>query len=205
MENYGALMFHEAVQALQHLDGSFEKYQKMYPHRTQDSLSVDDIAFLKARDSFYIASTTPDGWPYVQHRGGPVGFLQVLGERRLVCGDYRGNRQFITMGNLQDDARVSLFFMDYLNQARLKIQGHASLVGLKDADAELVDLLPQDHPAPERVLVIDVVAMDWNCPKYIPRLYSEGVIQHVIGAQIGKLQQENAALKARLAELEKNT
>lgn len=189
-------MFHDAVQMLQKEDGSFEKFQAMYPHRTQASLSADDIAFIQARNSFYIASTSPDGWPYVQHRGGPIGFLRAHTTTQLVCGDYRGNRQFITMGNLQKDARVSLFFMDYLNQARLKVQGRASLVALKDADECLIKSLPQEQPEPERLLCIDVIAMDWNCPKYIPKLYSEDIIQHVVGGQIGQLQTENAALKA---------
>ncbi len=202
MENYADLMFHEAIQDLQRADGSHAQFQKMYPHRTQDALSADDIAFIQSRESFYIASTTPDGWPYVQHRGGPAGFLRVSGPNRLLCGDFKGNRQFITMGNLQRDTRVSLFFMDYLNQARLKVQGHATLVPLSEADEAVALSLRTEQPAPERVLQIDVIAMDWNCPKYIPRLYSEAAIRQVVGGQIAQLQAENAALKARLAELE---
>ena len=201
MENYADLMFRDGVAEFQRADGGYDKFQTFYVHRTQDALGPDDIAFIQARDSFYIASVNGEGWPYVQHRGGPRGFLKVIGPNRLACADYHGNRQFITMGNLQADAKVSLFFMDYLNHARLKVQGRATLVPIGEADPELVAQLGIGDLPAERVLEIEVVAMDWNCPKYIPTLYSEDALRQVVGPMVGKLQVENEALRAELAAL----
>ena len=140
MDNYADLMFHHAVAELQRDDGSYEKYQAGYNHRTQEQLSPDDIGFIQSRESMYLGTVNPDGWPYVQHRGGPRGFLKVIGPSQIACVDYRGNRQFISMGNIATNTKVSLFLMDYLNQARLKIEGCASLVSVSDADP---DVLPK--------------------------------------------------------------
>lgn len=201
MENYADLMFQGAVADLQRAEGTYDKYQKFYPHRTQTELSSDDIAFIEARESFYIASVNTDGWPYIQHRGGARGFVKVVGPNQLASADYHGNRQFITMGNLQTETRVSLFFMDYLNHARLKVQGRATLLPVSEADPELVARLYVRAAPAERVLMIDVVALDWNCPKYIPTLYPEDALRQIVGPQIAKLQAENEALKTELASL----
>lgn len=202
MENYARLMFTPAVQDLQSEAGSKDKFEAFYPHRTQDALSENDVAFIKARDSFYMATVNADGWPYIQHRGGAHGFVHVAGPTTLACADYVGNRQFISMGNLQTDPRVSLFFMDYMNHGRLKIQGKASLVPVADADPNLVSQLDQRAAPAERVLQIEILAMDWNCPKYIPTMFSEAAIQQVIGPELGKLRSENAALRAEVARLQ---
>lgn len=201
MENYATLMFSEPVQALQDSAGSRERYETLYPHRTQDALSHNDIAFIKARDSFYMATVTPDGWPYMQHRGGARGFVHVAGPTRLAVADYSGNKQFISMGNLQADPRVSLFFMDYMNHARLKVQGKARLIAADEADPDLLAALDQSAAPAERVLDVEIVAMDWNCPKYIPTLYPEAALKEVIGPQIAALRDENAALRAEIARL----
>lgn len=203
MENYADLMFTQAVQDLQEREGTRQKFETYYPHRTQEALSDDDIAFIKARDSFYMATVNSDGWPYIQHRGGARGFVHVAGPTTLACADYLGNKQFISMGNLQTDARVSLFFMDYMNHARLKVQGKATLIDAADADPDLLSKLDQRAAPAERVLQIDVVAMDWNCPKYIPTLYPEAALQQIIGPEINALRQENAALRAELASTSK--
>ncbi len=199
MENYADLMFHEAVAELQKDDGSYERFQKFYPHRRQDAFSDDDVAFIQSRESIYIASVTPDGWPYVQHRGGPRGFLKVVGGHRLVCADYAGNRQFISMGNLARNDRVSVFCMDYERAARLKLQGHAKLRKLADVEPDVVALLSDDGPPAERVLEIDVVAMDWNCPKYIPTMFSEAALKDVLVPKIAALEAENQKLRQALA------
>lgn len=201
MENYADLMFRGQVADLQRAEGTHEKYRTAYRHRTRDTLGEDEIAFIRSRESFYIASLTEDGWPYIQHRGGPQGFVSVKGGTRLICGDYRGNRQFITMGNLATDNRVSLFFMDYLRHARLKLQGRATLVPVADADPEVVAGFSVAGPPPERVLEIEVVAFDWNCPKYIPTLYSEAALHEIVGPEIAKLREENARLEAELEAL----
>ncbi len=201
MKNYADIMFHQAVAELQKADGSFEKFQTGYRHLTLPKLGLDEIEFIQSRESVYIASVTPDGWPYVQHRGGPRGFLKVIGPSRIACGDYKGNRQFISMGNLAETDRVSLFCMDYMRKARLKIQGRATLTQIADAAPEVVGVLELEGAPAERVLVIDIEAIDWNCPKYIPTFYSEEAIRQVVGGQLGKLQAENEALKAELVSL----
>lgn len=204
MENYARLMFTQAVQDLQEAEGTKLKFETFYPHRTQKSLSEDDIAFIKQRNSFYIASVNSDGWPYVQHRGGARGFIHVAGPTQIACADYLGNKQFISMGNLQHDPRVSIFFMDYLNRRRLKIQGKATLIDVKDADATLLAQLDQSAAPAERVLQIDIVAMDWNCPKYIPTQIPEDMIEQIFGPEIQKLRSENEALREEIARLTEN-
>ena len=198
MENYAELMFTEAVQDLQKAEGTKEKYEAFYPHRTQQALSDQDIAFIARANSFYMATVNSEGWPYMQHRGGARGFVRVVGPTTLACADYHGNRQFISMGNLQTDPRVSLFFMDYMNRARLKVQGRATLQPVADVDPDLVASLDQSAGPAERVLQIEIVAMDWNCPKYIPTLYPEDALRQILGRQIAELRAENAALKAEL-------
>jgi predicted pyridoxine 5'-phosphate oxidase superfamily flavin-nucleotide-binding protein len=201
LENYADMMFQGAVANLQREQDTYDKFKAFYVHRTQDALSEQDIAFIRARDSFYISSLNAQGWPYIQHRGGAVGFIQIMGPTQLACADYVGNKQFITMGNLMADDRVSLFFMDYLNHARLKVQGRATLKSVADSDPKLVAQLDTGITPAQRILTIDVISMDWNCPKYIPTLYPEHIIRDVIGQQMGKLQAENEALKAELAKL----
>ncbi|MGB1235701.1 MAG: pyridoxamine 5'-phosphate oxidase family protein [Planktomarina sp.] len=203
MENYAKLMFTEAVQDLQATEGTKERYEAFYPHRTQHALSENDMAFIKARNSFYMATVNSDGWPYMQHRGGARGFVHVAGPTTLVCADYVGNKQFISQGNLLTDDRVSLFFMDYMNHARLKVQGHAALVPVADADPDVVACLDQTMALAERVLTVQIIAMDWNCPKYIPTLFSEDAVRQVVGGQIGQLKAENEALRAEVARLSK--
>lgn len=157
-----------------------------------DPLGQDEAEFIAARDSFYLGSISETGWPYIQHRGGPHGFLRVANETTLAFADYRGNRQLLTTGNLSVSNRVSLFLMDYKNRARLKILGHAHI---EDAHAhpELVAQLadPTMRSAVERLVFIDVVSFDWNCPKYITPRYSIDEVEELAGS-----------LKARIAELE---
>lgn len=159
-----------------------------------DRLGAAERAFVEARDSFYVASVSESGWPYVQHRGGEPGFLRVLDDSTLVFPDYSGNRQLVTTGNLAHDDRVALFLMDYRGRRRLKILGHADVLPI-DAP-ELAGLDPHnpalgDSPPIERVFRIRVVAFDWNCPKFIPpRFTADEVAQH------------SASLEARIGELE---
>lgn len=203
MENYAELMFTQAVQDLQSAEGTKQKFETYYPHRVQEALSDDDITFIKTRSSFYMATVNSDGWPYIQHRGGAPGFVHVAGPTTLACADYVGNKQFISMGNLQTNPRVSLFFMDYMHHARLKVQGNATLIPAKDADPTLLSQLDQRAAPAERVLQIEIVAMDWNCPKYIPTLFSEAAIQHIVGPKLNALQKENAELRAEVERLTK--
>lgn len=157
-----------------------------------DALTADEAAFIEARDSFYLATVNEQGWPYIQHRGGHTGFLHVLGPHTLAFADFSGNRQMISTGNLAADDRVSLFLMDYANQARLKILGHAKVEAAKDFPEWVAQLAEPDKARlVERIVFIDVVAYDWNCPKYITPRFTGPEISEAV-----------APLKARIAELE---
>ena len=157
-----------------------------------DPLGEDERGFIGSRDSFYMATVSENGWPYIQHRGGRRGFLRVVSPTSLAFADYKGNRQLLSTGNLAKTDRVSLFLMDYPQRTRLKLLGHARVVDARD-HPELVEQFaePADRRLVERVYLIDVVSFDWNCPKYItPRYTAEEVAEAV------------APLRARIAELE---
>jgi len=158
----------------------------------RDPLGHDEAEFIAARDSFYLGSINETGWPYIQHRGGPQGFLRVVNERTLAFADYKGNRQLLTTGNVSVNDRVALFLMDYPNRARLKILGHARVEDAR-AHPELVAQLADSkvQSSVERLVFIDVVSFDWNCPKYITPRYSLEEVEELVGP-----------LKARITELE---
>ncbi len=157
-----------------------------------DPLTDDEAGFIATCDSFYMATVTEDGWPYVQHRGGKPGFLKVISPTELAFADYKGNRQMISTGNLSVSDRVSLFFMDYPQRARLKILGHARIEDARE-HPELVAQLaePEVRPIVERLFFIKVVSFDWNCSKYITPRYTLEEIHDLI-----------APLRQRIAELE---
>ncbi len=158
-----------------------------------EALGEDERAFIERRDSFYLATTTENGWPYLQHRGGAPGFLRVTGPNELVFADYGGNRQMISVGSLARNDRVSLFLMDYAARERLKILGHATVLDARE-QPELVAKLapPGGHAAKvERLFVIQVLSYDWNCPKFITPRYTAAEVERAV-----------APLQARIAELE---
>jgi predicted pyridoxine 5'-phosphate oxidase superfamily flavin-nucleotide-binding protein len=167
-----------------------------------DRLGAREITFILARDSFYLASLTEAGAPYIQHRGGPVGFLRVLDERTMGFADYGGNRQLLTAGHLRRDPRVALFLMDYPARRRLKIDGMAEVVLLAD-DPQLAEQLgPQRAEAGkagevERLFLIRVEAFDWNCPQFITPRFSEVELE----AQLRPLQERIAELEDELQGL----
>jgi predicted pyridoxine 5'-phosphate oxidase superfamily flavin-nucleotide-binding protein len=178
---YGALAFTERVKALQEASGSRRAYAKREGGpESNDRLGRDEADFIAARDSFYLASISETGWPYLQHRGGPAGFVRVVDERTLVFGDVRGNKQFISVGNVQGNDRVSLLFMDYPNQTRLKLLGHAELISLADLPAEQRPLV-NDQRALERYFRVRVEAFDWNCPQGITPRFTVSEIELLMG------------------------
>jgi hypothetical protein len=158
----------------------------------RDPLTEEERAFIEARDSFYLSTITESGWPYVQHRGGPRGFLRVVSPTQLAFADYKGNRQMLSTGNLAANDRVALFLMDYPRRERLKILGH---VRVEDArqHAELVAKLaePEVHRLVERLFFIEVISFDWNCPKYITPRYTAAEVEKAV-----------EPLRQRIAELE---
>jgi predicted pyridoxine 5'-phosphate oxidase superfamily flavin-nucleotide-binding protein len=170
MSRFAEIAFTPAVRQLQERYGSREQYARMEMHGPRnDTLGEREAALLARADSFYIATVTETGWPYVQHRGGPRGFLKVLSATQLGFADFRGNVQYVTAGNAVRNDPVAIIVMDYMRRQRLKFLGHRRFIDLAAAEAELVRRVElADYRARiERVAVIDVVAFDWNCPQHI--------------------------------------
>jgi len=168
------------LEAQEHYYG---RVQALPPAPERDPLGDDECAFINARDSFYLATVSENGWPYVQHRGGARGFLRVVSPALLAFADYKGNRQLLTTGNLAVNDRITLFLMDYPNRTRLKIIGHARVDDAKE-NSELAATLADPAVARlvERFILIDVISFDWNCQQYITPRYSleeiEGMTSH---------------------------
>lgn len=190
---YAEIAFTDTVKRVQEKQGSRRSYARMDGDvETNVRLSEREAAFIAARDSFYMATVGETGWPYMQHRGGPPGFVKLLDDRTLGLADFQGNRQYVTVGNLLTDDRVSLFFMDYANRARLKMYGRAQTT---EDPATLKRLAPPDYPARvERGILIAVEAFDWNCPQHITRRFAEDDVARAILP----LQQRIEELEARL-------
>ncbi|MCH8918009.1 MAG: pyridoxamine 5'-phosphate oxidase [Alphaproteobacteria bacterium] len=183
--------FSPAVKRLQEENGSRGGYAKMESRGGWSDTVTGDLArFIAARDSFYLATANGAGQPYIQHRGGPPGFLKVVDGHTLAFADFRGNRQFITAGNLSENEQAYIFLMDYANRRRIKIWGRARVVD--DDPALLAGLVDKDYDAvPERAVVFEVTAWDVNCPQHITPRFTE--------AEVAEL---TAPLKSRIAELE---
>lgn len=180
-----------AVQAAQ--EHYFGRHQAVSGAPEPDALGDDETTFIAARDSFYMATTNSHGWPYIQHRGGPPGFLKLLAPDQLGFADFMGNRQLLSAGNLAGNDRVALFLMDYPQRIRLKIFGQSRVIDARE-NATLADQLcpsPELRDKIERLFLIQVVGFDWNCPKYITPRYTAGEISEA-----------TAPLRARIAELE---
>jgi uncharacterized protein len=190
---FAEIAFTDAVKALQSQYG-----MRVAPGRQADRASAPDrlgpreAEFIAARDSFYMATVSETGWPYLQHRGGPPGFLRVLDASTLGFADFRGNRQYVSTGNLSVDDRVALILLDYAAKRRLKLLGHARIVDVAE-DAGLVERLhPPGYVArAERAVLIAIEAFDWNCPQHITVRYSEA-----------EMEEHTVALRTRIAELE---
>lgn len=169
-----------------------------------DRLGEPEKAFIADRDGFYLASVSETGWPYVQHRGGPKGFLRVLDERTLAFADFRGNMQYVTTGNVSADDRVSLFLMDYGRRRRLKIFGRLEMLDA-DADPSLLDAvaMPDYEAVIERAAIIRVEAFDWNCPQHITQRFTQDELEHALAPvrdEIASLREENQRLRRLLEE-----
>jgi predicted pyridoxine 5'-phosphate oxidase superfamily flavin-nucleotide-binding protein len=185
---FAEIMFTDSVKSAQAQYGSRERLERFTSNAgPNDELTDREAGFIALRDTFYLASVNEDGWPYVQHRGGPVGFLRVIGPTCLAYADFRGNTQLVSVGNVSSNDRVSLILMDYPKRRRLKILGHMRVENARDVPTE--DLaaveLPDYRALVERVVYIEVAAFDWNCPQYITQRYTE--------AEFGQLQNGGSA------------
>lgn len=173
---FAAITFTDAVKAAQTRYGTRAQAARMAAHGgPNDALGPREIEFVAARDSFYLATVSETGWPYVQHRGGPTAFLRVVNPRTLAFADFGGNRQFVSVGNVATNDRVSLFLMDYANRRRLKLLGRLTMYNAADAPPAFVSAVdrPGYRARIERVAVINVDAFDWNCPQHITPRYTE--------------------------------
>ncbi len=197
--------FTQEVRQIQERQGSARSYDRFLSAEApaDDRLGPREIQFISQRDGFYQATVSETGWPYVQFRGGPRGFLKVLDDQTIAYADFRGNRQYISVGNLTKDDRIAMILVDYPNSARVKILGRARLVEAAD-DPLLVERLQDEtyRGRPERAVVITVEGFDSNCPQHLlVRLTMEEMrpILEPFQAELATLKAENAALKARLA------
>ncbi len=191
------IAFTPSVKAWQERLGSRAGYARRAEKRDwSDSVTPELKAFLAERDSFYLATASAEGRPYIQHRGGPAGFLKVLDDKHLAFADFGGNKQYISAGNLSENDRASIFLMDYANRQRIKLWGRARVV---EDDAELLERLadPGYAAKPERAMVFEIEAWDVNCPQHITPRYTEAQI----APAIAKLQCRIAELEAEVAEL----
>ncbi len=194
---YHEIAFTPAVKALQEAEGSREVYAKYEASETRmkTELTEQETGYIAGRDSFYMSSVSETGWPYMQHRGGPVGFIKPLNAREFGWAEYVGNRQYISTGNIAGDPRVSLFFIDYASKTRLKMYGHARVVGLDDPVMETLTE-GSDGLRVERGMVVEVASYEWNCPKYITERYTKGEVSQALaqmGARIAELEAQLAA------------
>ena len=203
-KSFGSLVFTPAVKALQERYGSRKQYAQI--ERQSDragGLGPDEKEYVSERDTFYMASLGEAGWPYVQHRGGSKGFLKVMDENTLAFADFRGNKQYISTGNLMKDNRVALILMDYPRQLRLKILGRAEIFEGDEAKDWLSKVRDPEYKAvTERVYVIRIEAFDWNCQQHItPRFTVEEIrsVLEPIEKQMQELHQENEQLRETLA------
>src|SRR5438132_7293938 len=193
--------FTPAVKSIQARKGSREAYARAEQHGWRTEVDEKLAAFLVDANSFYFATVSADGQPYIQHRGGPKGFLKVLDKQTLAFADYAGNRQYITQGNLSENPRAYIFVMDYAHRRRVKIWGEARVV--EDDEAMTTSLMPKGYRArPEQVIVFKIAAWDTNCPQHIPQKFDAADVAAVLaerGARIAALEAELAALKGQPA------
>jgi len=196
---FADIAFTPSVRAEQDRRGSAKTYGKFLSDERWggDRIGPEEAAFLTGRDGFFQASTSETGWPYVQFRGGMPGFVKILDEKTIVYADYRGNRQYISTGNLAHSNRISIIAMDYPNQRRLKLWGEVEFIEPKE-DPDLLAQLHNGKEIVERIVKITVSAFDWNCPRHIPRRFTLEELEpefSTLRDRLGELEAENAQLK----------
>lgn len=193
--------FSPAVKVIQARKGSREAYARSEQRGWRTEVDDNLAAFLADANSFYFATAAADGQPYIQHRGGPKGFLKVLDKQTLAFADYAGNQQFITQGNLSENPKAYIFVMDYAHRRRVKIWGEARVV--EDDEALTTSLMPKGYRArPEQVILFKIAAWDTNCPQHIPQKFDAGDVAAALAtrdARIAELEAEVAALKGEKA------
>jgi predicted pyridoxine 5'-phosphate oxidase superfamily flavin-nucleotide-binding protein len=204
--NFGSLVFTPVIKALQERYGSRRQYARLEAAESSPArLGPQETDYLGERDTFYMATVGATGWPYVQHRGGPKGFLKVIDENTIAFADFRGNRQYVSTGNLMTDNRVALILVDYPRQLRLKILGRAEIFEGEQAKEWIKKVRDPEYKAfTERVFVIRVEAFDWNCQQHIIPRYTGEEIREALAPlekRMHDLEQENAKLREQLSRV----
>ncbi len=199
-DNFTQLAFTESVKAQQEKYGTRTAYARMEQGgEFRNQITWQEQRHIENRDSFYLSSVGENGWPYMQFRGGPKGFLKVIDENTLAFADFRGNGQYISTGNFTDNQKTMLFLMDYPNKTRLKIWAEAEVLDPAEHPELTKQLTPQDYEATvERIIVFTVQAFDWNCPQHITPRYTQEEVkesQQALTARIAELETENESLK----------
>ena len=203
--NFGAIAFTDAVKNLQEKAGSRSSYARIEKETFQDGLTSNETAFIEQLDSFYMATTGANGFPYIQHRGGPKGFLKVLDTKRLGFIDFKGNKQYISSGHIATNPNVALIMVDYPSRTRLKIYAKAEIISVT-AQPELFALLDLEHYSfrPDQLMTLHIEAFDWNCQQHITPRYTIGEIEEAFNPQkelIAKLEAEIITLKNQIKTL----
>jgi predicted pyridoxine 5'-phosphate oxidase superfamily flavin-nucleotide-binding protein len=199
-KNFAEIAFTDAVKKLQAQHGSRRSYERMEKFNIVDGLTSGEMSFIKNRDSFYLASIGENEFPYVQHRGGPKGFLKVLDSKRIGFIDFTGNKQYVSVGNMATNNNVSLIMIDYPTRTRLKIYAKSEVIEIKD-NPELYESLDLDDYKfrPERMMVFHIEAYDWNCPQHITPRYTVNEIETAFSPQ----QEHIKSLEKEIKELRK--
>ncbi len=200
-KNFAEIAFTESVKAQQKKYGSRGSYAKMEAQERGNEISENETGFIAERDGFYLATVGENGYPYVQFRGGPQGFLKVLDAKTLAYADFRGNLQYISVGNLTRNDKAALILMDYANRQRLKIYARIEVVEAKDAPELIAQLQDTSYKAQvERAMVLHVEAFDWNCPQHITPRYTIEEVRELnapLYEHVAKLEAEIARLKSK--------
>jgi len=200
-KNFAEIAFTESVKAQQEKYGSRRSYARMEAQARGTEIGLNEAAFIGERDGFYLATVGESGFPYVQFRGGPKGFLKVLDPKTLAYADFRGNLQYISVGNLHRNDKAALMLMDYANRQRLKIYARIEVVEAKDAPELIARLQDTAYKAQvERAMILHVEAFDWNCPQHITPRYTIEEIRELnapLYEHVAQLEAEIARLKTR--------
>lgn len=199
-KNFAEIAFTDAVKKLQEKHGSRKNYERMEKFSVIDGLTNSEISFIKDRDSFYLATIGAKNFPYIQHRGGPKGFLKVLDSKKLGFIDFIGNKQYVSVGNMVTNNKVSLIMIDYPTRTRLKIFAKSEIVELKD-DPSLYKILDLEGYKfrPERIMIFNIEAYDWNCPQHIIPRYTVEEIKEAFLPRLNYISE----LEEQIKELKK--
>jgi predicted pyridoxine 5'-phosphate oxidase superfamily flavin-nucleotide-binding protein len=203
--NYAAIAFSDASKVLQLEFGSRNTYERVEKNNVVEGLSVNETAFISQQDHFYMASFGENEYPYIQHRGGPKGFVKVLDAKTIAFVDFSGNKQYISVGNLATNSHVALIMISYPHQARLKMYAQARIIHLDENPGLFDEIDPHDYKhKPERMVVLEIQAYDWNCPQHITPRYTADEVESAFASQrkyVSDLETENKRLKEELAAM----